>query len=1030
MNRQQTTIGLLICLFFGFLSSAEAQQKDWENPAVFGKNKRKAYAWSFPFRDKKKAATDEFSSSEYYHSLNGKWKFHWSPRPDARPAGFFNTSYSVSAWDDINVPADWQMEGYGTAIYTNVKYPFKKNPPKIQEEYNPVGSYVRFFDVPKNAGDGSVILHFGAVNSAMYVWVNGKQVGYSQGSKTPAEFDITEYLVKGKNKLAVEIYRWCDGSYLEDQDMWRFSGIERDVYLYVLPKLHIADFFAQTGLTKNYKDGVLNLNVAVSSESVGGTVEASVVDANGKVVFSNKAEVSGDAVSFSKEIAGIKPWSAEAPNLYRLFVTLKDKSGKVQDIRSSRIGFRSVELKNKQLLVNGQPILIKGVNRHEHDDVTGHVVSREDMIADIKQMKRFNLNAVRCSHYPVDPYWYRLCDEYGLYVVDEANIESHAMGSLWNGGYSLDKTLGNNPEWKEAHLDRTVSMVERDKNFPSIIIWSLGNEAGSGVNFEATSAWIHKRDKSRLVQYEQAWTESYTDIVCPMYYKIEHMQKFLEKGDHRPMIQCEYSHAMGNSNGNIADYWKLIKSERQLQGGFIWDWIDQGILSETPDGRKYWAYGGDFGPKDVPSDRDFCANGLVFPDRAPKPGLWEIKKVYQNWDFEAVDLKKGQVKITNGNFFVSSADFVFKYEIKAEDKVLSSGEIKLPKPIAPTKSTTAYFKAHYTKTNKEVFLNIYVEQKKGTDIVPANHRVAWEQFQMQEAKAEAAKSNFKVVKHLENDDQHIFAGTDFMIVFNKKNGNLTDWKYKSKDLIRRDLQPNFWRVPTNNDRGNQMHKRCAPWKDVEAKKKVNKITVKKEAEGLYTLKVEAVLATGPSHYVTSYRIQGDGTVQVKADFKKGSDKLPELPRFGMNLVMPGKFNQVSWYGNGPFETYSDRKTAAIVDVYSGAVMDQYTPYIFPQENGNKTDIRWMKVYDKAGYGFLIKGKQLLSGSAHHFTVRDLDKGLTHSYQLPIKNVTEINIDLDQRGVGGDNSWGYDTHKEYKLMESSYSYEFSLSPIGE
>ncbi|TLX74996.1 DUF4981 domain-containing protein [Labilibacter sediminis] len=1007
---------------------ANVQGNDWENPAVIKQNKMSGYAWSFPFRSIENV--NSFSDSPYFLSLNGEWSFNWAINPASRPIDFYKESYNTSEWDKIPVPSNWQMQGYGTAIYTNVKYPFKMDPPFVPKEYNPIGSYVKEFEIPKDWGNSSVILHFGAVNSAMYVWVNGQKVGYSQGSKTPAEFDITPFLTKSINKLAVEIYRWSDGSYLEDQDMWRVSGIERDVYLYALPKKHVTDFFVKSGLSKNYKDGQFNVDISTSKSTINLSVLVELKDAKGSIIYAEEKKINTLDTSFSKDLKKINKWSAENPYLYQVFITLKDVQGEVKDIRTTYTGFRSVELKNKQLLVNGQPVLLKGVNRHEHDEKNGHVVSPEDMLADIHLMKAFNINAVRCSHYPVDPYWYFLCDKYGLYVIDEANIESHGMGSWLNDGYSLDKTLGNNPEWTQAHLDRTQRMVERDKNFSSIIIWSLGNEAGSGINFETSAAWIKERDDTRLVQYEQAWLEDYTDIICPMYFKMDDMEEFLKLDDHRPMIQCEYSHAMGNSNGNIGDYWDLIRREPQLQGGFIWDWMDQGILQTTADGREYWAYGGDFGPEDVPSDDDFCLNGIVFPNRTPKPALWEIKKVYQSFWFKEVNLEKGIINIENENFFISTDYYNLRYEIKSEGDVVANGKLALKKPIGAGESSDIKIPLDFTASpGKEYFLNLLVEQKEQMGILEANHIVASEQFLLPVSISEVDREvEMPLLVKNEDDSKYFFSGKDFTIIFDKETGNISDWKYQGIDMMRRSLQPNFWRVPTNNDRGNWMQNRCTPWRSVEYDREITKMKVSQLDEGIFQIDVESALKTGTSPYNVTYKVKGDGSVDVDIEFVKGNDNLPELPRFGMNLIMPGSFNETEWYGKGPYETYQDRERAAMVDVYKGAVIDQHTPYIFPQESGNKTNVRWIKVVNKNGVGFLITGDQLLNASTHHFTIDDLDNNLKNYYEIPQRNITEVNIDLLQRGVGGDNTWGYDTHEPYKLLEKSYSYSFSIKAV--
>ncbi|MBR8536989.1 DUF4981 domain-containing protein [Carboxylicivirga sediminis] len=1016
----------LIILLSGVTAFA---QNKWEQPMVFREGKRQAYAWSFPYRSMDKAIVGDKTQSAFYSSLNGEWFFNWAVNPAQRPKDFYKVDYQVNDWPTIPVPANWQMEGYGTPIYTNVKYPFKMDPPNIPTEYNPVGSYARTFAVPDSWDRNQVILHFGAVNSAMYVWVNGQQVGYSQDSKTPAEFDITQYIQKGENKLAVEVYRWCDGSYLEDQDMWRLSGIERDVYLYALPHTHIQDFFVKGGLDAQYKNGLFQLDVALEGIDNASVLEVQLLDAAGKLVYQEVKPITVNDISFEAIVPEVDKWSAELPNLYDLYLVLKNKAGEAIDVRDSKVGFRTVEIKHKQLLVNGQPVLLKGVNRHEHHEYNGHVVSEASMLRDITLMKQFNINAVRCSHYPVDPYWYSLCDQYGLYVIDEANIESHGMGSLWNDGYTLDKTLGNNADWKAAHLDRTMNMVERDKNFPSVIIWSLGNEAGSGQNFEATARWIKERDNSRLVQYEQAWLESYTDIVCPMYYKIEQMEEFLSLNDHRLMIQCEYSHAMGNSNGNLMDYWQLIRKEPQLQGGFIWDWMDQGMAQQLPNGTKYWAYGGDFGPQDVPSDGDFCLNGLIFADQTPKPALFEVKKVYQDFWITATDLQKGKFKLYNENFFRNTDALELYFEIKAEGKVVQNGIVDFKKAVKPQEKRSFSVKYDYqTDEGVEYFINFFVRTSDELGLLEKGYTIATEQFELNGFTPAIKQSTEQGTLTLSEDEvKHYVFGQDFTLVFDKQSGNISDWKFKGRDLLRRGLQPNFWRVPTNNDRGNGMHNRCRVWYDVQSKRTVNALNVEK-ADGLVKVSTKSIINVGQSVFNVDYIIYPDGAVEVDVYFEKSKGKVPELPRLGMNLVMPAGYDLVEWYGNGPHESYSDRQNGVMVDIYQGKVSEQHTPYVWPQESGNKTQVRWMKVMNQAGEGFLIKGKQPLEMSTHHFTIEELNNQLTHYYQIPQRNITEVNIDLKQRGVGGDNSWGYDTHDAYKLLDNKYHYTFTICPL--
>lgn len=1031
MKKFYSVLFSFICL------SVLSQHKHLENPEVVGINKLNPHSFSIPYHNKEAAIIGNWESSEYFQSLNGLWKFHWSPNPASRPVSFYKTDYDVSSWDDIKVPADWQMQGYGVPIYTNVKYPFKKNPPYIPEEYNPVGSYVRNFSLPKDWHGKEIIIHFGAVNSAMYLWVNGEKVGYSQGSKTPAEFNITNYLKEGENQLAVEVYRWCDGSYLEDQDMWRLSGIERDVFIYALPKVHVWDYHIKSNLTHNYQDGEFELSVQLNGaqKSFSGSLEIELIDSETNTVYTNSIglkNIEANAeISFSEIIQSPKKWSAEIPNLYKLIVTLKNKKGSIQQVLMHDVGFRTSEIKDGLFCINGKPVYLKGVNRHEHDDVEGHVVSVEDMITDIKLMKQFNINAVRTSHYPTDPRFYELCNKYGLYVVDEANIESHEMGSLWNDGYSLDKTLGNNPIWGKAHLDRTQRMVERDKNHPSIVIWSLGNEAGSGVNFQANAKWIKEKDNTRPVQYEQAWIEDYTDIVCPMYPKIETMLEFVKMNDGRPYIMCEYAHAMGNSTGNFQDYWDVIESERSLQGGFIWDWVDQGLRQTTPDGRTYWAYGGDFGPEHVPTDEDFCANGLVFSDKTPKPGLFEVKKVYQYFEFNKVDLSTGKFTLKNKYDFLSSEEFKFYYEIVSNNIKLYAGELSFNAPILP--GNEVHFEIPVSEIDmeegEEYFINFFVKTKKQTLALNANHEVAKEQFIYKSTVSgkENLESSKGELKLIENDKLYFITGENFRVAISKETGFISEYNYNSIELFKEPLRPNFWRVPTNNDRGNGLQNRCAIWAypdQGQCKVTIEKSTIK-SIEILSQFRYPELDA----NYQLTYFINSEGLIKVSAAFETSANDLPEMPRFGMRVTLPAEFNQFSWFGRGPHENYMDRYTSAFVGWYSGSVIEQHTPYIFPQENGNKTDIRFMALTNKEGVGLAVAGEQLLGGGAYHYKLEDLDNNLRHSIDVPMKNYTEWHIDYLQMGVGGDNTWGYHTHDKYKLLDKEYKYSFLIYPVN-
>ena len=659
-------------LTFFLIGISNAQEKpktnDWENPAIFQINREPARAAFLPYADESSAIADDYTRSPWFLTLDGNWKFNWSPTPDERPKDFFKTDFNTTNWKEITVPSNWELNGYGIPIYTNIIYPFVKNPPFIDHADNPVGSYRRAFELPENWNGRRVYLHFEAGTSAMYIWVNGEKVGYSENTKSPTEFDITKYVKAGKNQIAVEVYRWSDGSYLEDQDFWRLSGIDRD----------LDDSYKNGSLAVDVK--VKNMNKAAKNNQI---VEAKLVDAAGKEVFKKTIKInvganSVESTTFTQNVSTPKLWNNETPNLYTLLLTLKDENGKFIETVATQIGFRKVELKNGQLLVNGIRIMVHGVNIHEHNPKTGHYQDKETMMKDIKLMKQLNINAVRCSHYPNNLMWVKLCNKYGLFLVDEANIESHGMGAELQGSFDKTKHPAYLPEWKAAHMDRIYSLVERDKNQPSVILWSLGNECGNGPVFHEAYKWIKNRDNTRLVQFEQAGEEENTDVVCLMYPSMDYMREYAKRKDvKRPFIMCEYSHAMGNSSGNFQEYWDIIRGSNNMQGGFIWDWVDQGFEMTDEVGRKYWSYGGDMGSQHYTNDENFCHNGLVWPDRTPHPGAFEVKKVYQDILFTGVDLKQGIIEVENGFGYTNLDQYLFKYEVLENGLVIKTGTVDI-----------------------------------------------------------------------------------------------------------------------------------------------------------------------------------------------------------------------------------------------------------------------------------------------------------------------------------------------------------------
>ncbi len=1044
-----------------------------EDPKITRVNNLAPHVSFIPFPDSKTITGKKSNESPNYKSLNGNWKFNWSKNPSERPADFYKQDYDVSSWKEIPVPSDWQMQGYDIPIYTNITYPFiaeptilpkdlnipsmKEIPPKaeapvqkieypttsrpippyIPKQYNPVGSYKQTFTVPADWKGKRIVLQFGGVNSAAYYWINGEKIGYSEDSKLPVEFDITDKLRDGENTLAVEVYRWSDGSYLEDQDFFRLSGIERDVYLYATPKVHIFDYQVQTDLTNNYNDALLSVTVDVKNHFPGfqsgeHSVEMKLMDKNSKTIAFGKVKTGihlkeNAQVVLKYEILSPAKWTAETPNLYQLVLTLKDKSGKEVEAVSCKVGFREVGIIRGQLCVNGKSIYIKGVNRHEHDEKTGHVISEEGMLKDIELLKQFNLNAVRTCHYPDHPRWYELCDEYGIYLVDEANIESHGMG------YDLNKTLGNNPDWLEAHMDRTIRMVERDKNHPSIIIWSLGNEAGNGSNFYATYDWIKKRDKTRPVQYERAELEKNTDIFCPMYMRAWEMENYAKKYTDRPLIQCEYAHSMGNSTGDFQDYWDVIERYPVLQGGFIWDWVDQGIAQYDANGNKYWAYGGDFGPADILSDKNFCSNGLISPDRRPHPTIFEVKKAYQNIKFKGVDLASGKFEIRNGFIFTDLNKYDFEFSIEENGLQIRSGKIpSISAQPGESKVIAIDYSDLAVKPDCEYFITIRALQREKETMIPSGHIVAYEQFALPYySRTPAKKVTSGSVSFIQDANGTKITGDGFTVAFDTL-GWLCSYQSGGKEFLKASLQPNFWRAPTDNDFGNGMQNRCKVWKEAAGNMKVISLNIRQVTSE--TIEVYALydITTVKGTWEAKYTVFSDGRIEVNSMFFTADKKLPEIPRIGMRMRIAPEFDNMTYFGRGPWENYIDRNTSALISKYSGKVSDQGILYVRPQENNYHTDVRWLALTDASGRGLMVAGKPTFCTSALNSAMEDFDDGdkkhQRHITDVVQRDYIEWCIDYKQMGVGGDNSWGAKPLDKYMLYPGEYRYEFVIQPM--
>lgn len=1123
---------------------------DWENPQVVERNKEPAHATLLPYQDIEAALANDRSASTYFKLLNGDWKFKWLPNPTAAPESFYEETEDVSAWDDVAVPGNWQMQGYGTPMYTNVQYPFSPDyMPAVPEDGNPVGSYRTTFTVPEVWDGKQVFIVFDGVDSAFYLWVNGQSVGYSQGSRLPAEFNLTSYLRPGENTLAVRVYRWSDGSYLEDQDFWRLSGIYRDVYLYATPTVHIRDFWARPDLDEANRHATLSVRVKLHSYTaayVGGyAVEAQLLDAAQRPVTGDRWRIANGACQSAGQesvhelvlaVSDPAKWSAEHPYLYTLLLTLRDADGHVLEVERSSVGFRKVEIEGGKILINGVPVTFRGVNRHEHDPDTGHAVSVASMIQDILLMKRFNINAVRTCHYPDDPRWYDLCDQYGLYLIDEANIESHGV---WD-----EPT--KDPDWRTAFLERGIRMVERDKNHASVVIWSMGNESGHGPNHAAIAAWIHENDPSRPVHYESAGDQPYVDMISTMYPPLDRLvQMATVPNEGRPFILCEYAHAMGNSPGNLKEYWEIIEQQPRLCGAFVWDWMDQGLRRTTDDGVDWFAYGGDYG--ESPHDGSFCINGLIFPDRTVHPAMWELKKVHQPVKVEAVDLPAGKVEVVNKHFFSDLNGLDIAWTLSADGQVVQQGQLpRLGTKAGGREGLTIPFDQPSVAPGIEYWLMVRFTLAEATSWADQGHEIAWDQFKVPFEVPAVDPPDISEMPSLALSDsgsQAVVEGEVFRLVFDRQAGTVTSLRYQGHELIKRGPRYNFWRAPTENDSAKWRERAAVQWRDVgldqleetvgevsvaQLSPQVVRISVRSvctpsgevvasqragpesqadllgmflsralDREGLKLLcqrididygslpgtikaakikgligaftrdnrvpellrtiyellqetapdrippefiaavfpdeaevpvaKVPAVPEPARFDCETTYTVYGSGDVTIDAHVTPASEGLPFLPRIGLQMTVPGEYETFTWYGRGPHETYVDRKEGAWVDVHSGTVDEQYVPYVVPEENGNKTDVRWVTLTNDAGVGLLAAGSPVLEVSAHHYTTKDLTDA-KHTYELTRREDITLSLDYAQSGLGSA-SCGPGRLEKYKLQPEEMCYRVRLRPFS-
>ncbi len=1090
----------LVCL----VTSTWAQQPlpYWQDIQTVSVNKEPARTAFMTYENRTQALTQDYANSPYYLLLNGIWNFYYVDAYKNLPIGIEQPGANI-AWTDIKVPGNWEVQGHGTAIYTNHGYEWKpRNPqPPQLPEANPVGVYQRDFEIPAHWNGRDIYLSLDGAKSGVYVYVNGKEVGYSEDSKNTAEFKLNKYLKEGKNSLVLKIFRWSTGSYLECQDFWRISGIERDVFLFSQPKNHIRDFQVVSTLDNTYKNGIFKLATAVQTESLQNDLSLTyeLLDAQGNTVA--KGTQKNDKINqiFEAEIPNVKTWTSEHPNLYQLLITLKE-GNKVTEVIPYKVGFRRFEIKEIEekaedgkpyvcFFVNGQPIKLKGVNIHEHNPETGHYVTEELMRKDFELMKQHNINTVRLCHYPQSNKFYELCNELGLYVYDEANIESHGMYyNLRKGG-----TLGNNPEWLKPHMYRTINMYERNKNHPSIAIWSLGNEAGNGYNFYQTYLYLKEKETGALgmnrpVNYERALWEWNTDMYVPQYPDAKWLETIGKKGSDRPVVPSEYSHAMGNSNGNISAQWEAIYKYPNLQGGYIWDWVDQGLLQEDENGREYWAYGGDFGV-DMPSDGNFLCNGIIAPDRTPHPAMTEVKYAYQNVGFEAIDLASGKFLIKNRFYFTNLRKHQINYAVKANGKVIRKGKTFLDIEPQSSQEFNVNLAGLQAKSGTEYFVNFWVTTTEPEILIPAGHEIASEQFRLPIEPLAIAehKASGKTNVTTEGDEVKV-SSSKMQFVFNKKSGLVTSYKVNGTEYFSEGfgIQPNFWRAPNDNDYGNGQPKREQIWK--QSSKNFQVVDVITLSEGNNTILTANYLLTAGNLYIVKYTIYPDGVVHsditfTSTEMEEGKTEVSEatlmatfspgqeearraasklvVPRIGVRFRLPADMNQVEYFGRGPGENYVDRQAGSFVDLYRTTADAMYTNnYVRPQENGHRTDTRWVTLSRKNGKGLKIVADQTIGFNALRNSVEDFDseetinrprqwnnftpeeianrteekaknvlRRMTHVNDITPRNFVEVCIDMKQQGVAGFDSWGDRPLPEHSLpANQEYHWGFTLIPI--
>jgi beta-galactosidase/beta-glucuronidase len=1019
------------------MQSNNRDVQDWENLRVLGRNVESPRAHFISYDNWESALLDERGGSPFYFLLSGNWHFHYVNSPDEVPKGFYEENFNVDQWGTIRVPGNWQMQGYGRPLYSSSKYPFPIHPPFVPKQ-NPVGCYVKKFYLPEDWDHNRTHLVFEGVDSAFHLWVNGEFIGYNQGSHLHSEFNITEVLKTGENIIGVQVYQWSDGSYLEDQDKWRLSGIFRDVYLSAAPQVQISDAYVSTKLDSNYQNAEVNLKIELrnnaSSTSAPRKLRISLLDDSDSIVLDHIEE--GISLhheeqrkeQFTFQVDNPRKWSAEDPYLYKLLATIMNEDGSVEEVIKVNLGFRILHIKNGQLFVNGKPIILKGVNRNEFDPQLGYVVTMESMIHDIKLMKQHNINAVRCSHYPNDTRWLDLCDQYGLYVIDEADLETHGFHFIGNEGH-----ISQDPAWEHAYLDRVVRMVERDKNHPSIIIWSLGNESGYGCNHDAMANWVRTHEPTRPIHYERAREAEIVDIVSVMYPSVETIIEEGEKTDEdRPFLMCEFGHAMGNSVGNMKEYWEAIYKYPRLLGGFIWEWSDHGILQHNDSGKQRYAYGGDF--DDEPNSGHFCIDGLLFPDRKLKASILEYKKVIEPVKITAADLTKGLVSILNHYDFLTLEHLKGTWKLNQDGNVIQQGELP-PVTVSPGNTTTLPlpFDSSLIKPGSEYWLHVSFTLRENQLWAEQGHEVAWADLSLPVPEKQENQNSIRLPSLRKDEDHRTLSilGTNFKIEISKQDGMISTLEYMGVLVLSEGPKTNLWRAPLDND----VHLK-KEWVEAGYDRLVsNPLSFSYIFLNDHTVQIDSTYTLGANgegncfYLSNQYMIYGNGEIDVTTSIKPAANRnLPPLPRFGVSLKMSDEFNQFSWFGLGPHECYSDRKESGRLGVYKGTVEEQFVPYIKPQENGNKAEVRWSTVTNKLGMGLMFSGEPLLNTSVHHYTIEDLAIAKNVA-ELEKRNETIINIDEAQSGIG-NHSCGYaPTLTQYLLEAKERIFSFKMRPIS-